>query len=261
MEDRVRAFYRVYNPSRLHRVQRILNHFNGREDELIQQLVAKYGPEPSPGSSPAPDRTRVGTTGTMEDILALVATVHRMYGPGGPDSFRGATQYEARYVDGEWYAVAKGHSYDDTAFVYQVKWNRDQGAFYFRNMATRQKVSELPDVERAARPAARGTASLTEDRVRAFYSVYNPSRLNRVSRILSHFAGREDELIRQLITKYGPEPSDEPSPAPNHAAAPAAAGSSATLSSSGANPNGIPQPELQHGGAAAGSAIELGSPD
>jgi hypothetical protein len=155
-------------------------------------------------------------------------------------------QYTARHVDGEWYAVAKGHAFEDTAFVYQVKWNQDQGAFYFRNMATGRKVSGLPDVERT-RPAARGAASLLEARVRAFYHVYNPSCLHRVPRILHHFEGREDDLIRQLVAKYGPEPSPEPS----RAHAPAAVGSIATT------PN---EPESQHGGVA-GGASELRSPD
>jgi hypothetical protein len=46
--DRVQRFYEVYNPHNIQRVDHAMQLFAGREQQLIQHLVAKYGPEPSP---------------------------------------------------------------------------------------------------------------------------------------------------------------------------------------------------------------------
>ena len=45
------------------------------------------------------------------------------------------------------------------------------------------------------------------DRLVAFYAVYNPSCVNSVDAILSTYKGREEDLMKVLVAKYGPEPS------------------------------------------------------
>jgi len=48
------------------------------------------------------------------------------------------------------------------------------------------------------------------DRLRRFYAHYNPLCLGSVDAILATYTGREDDLMRVLVDKYGPEPQGEP---------------------------------------------------
>ena len=45
------------------------------------------------------------------------------------------------------------------------------------------------------------------ERLAAFYTVYNPACLNSLDMILSTYSGREQDLMRILVSKYGPEPA------------------------------------------------------
>lgn len=47
-----------------------------------------------------------------------------------------------------------------------------------------------------------------KDRLRRFYTVYNPSKLDAIDTILESFDGDEESLFRELVDRYGPEPSD-----------------------------------------------------
>ena len=46
--ERVEAIYAKYNPDKKHQVDTVMSQYAGREATLINQLVAKYGPEPAP---------------------------------------------------------------------------------------------------------------------------------------------------------------------------------------------------------------------
>eukprot|EP00760_Papus_ankaliazontas_P013063 PhM_4_TR15638/c0_g1_i9/m.64582 len=46
MHQRITRMYEHYNPSKVRNVDRILKLYSGNEDDLLQELIAKYGPEP-----------------------------------------------------------------------------------------------------------------------------------------------------------------------------------------------------------------------
>ncbi|KAH9599856.1 hypothetical protein LSM04_009167 [Trypanosoma melophagium] len=46
-------------------------------------------------------------------------------------------------------------------------------------------------------------------RLKRFYEVYNPSCLSSVGAILTTYRGREEDIFRVLVEKYGPEPTPE----------------------------------------------------
>jgi len=48
----------------------------------------------------------------------------------------------------------------------------------------------------------------TRERLVAFYTDYQPDKLDGVDGILDKYAGREDKLFAALVKKYGPEPED-----------------------------------------------------
>jgi hypothetical protein len=54
LSRRVHAFYARYNPSKTAEIPQLLEKFQGREDEMMDRLVKKYGPEPTaPGQRPS----------------------------------------------------------------------------------------------------------------------------------------------------------------------------------------------------------------
>ncbi|ORC88624.1 uncharacterized protein TM35_000162620 [Trypanosoma theileri] len=63
------------------------------------------------------------------------------------------------------------------------------------------------------------------NRLKRFYEVYNPSCLSSVDAILTTYRGREEDIFRVLVDKYGPEPTPQqnverplnvPEPNPKH---------------------------------------------
>ena len=56
-----------------------------------------------------------------------------------------------------------------------------------------------------------------------FYKQWNPEKASaeNVDSTLAKFAGREEEMFRALVNKYGPEPPAPAAPAPKKAAKPA----------------------------------------
>lgn len=48
----------------------------------------------------------------------------------------------------------------------------------------------------------------TRERLTAFYTKYQPDKLDGIETILTKYAGKEDKLFTALVKKYGPEPND-----------------------------------------------------
>ncbi|EJK73859.1 hypothetical protein THAOC_04496 [Thalassiosira oceanica] len=48
----------------------------------------------------------------------------------------------------------------------------------------------------------------TKERLVAFYTKYQPDKLDGIDGILEKYAGKEDKLFNALVKKYGPEPDD-----------------------------------------------------
>eukprot|EP00573_Skeletonema_grethae_P008555 CAMPEP_0201702180 /NCGR_PEP_ID=MMETSP0578-20130828/35410_1 /ASSEMBLY_ACC=CAM_ASM_000663 /TAXON_ID=267565 /ORGANISM="Skeletonema grethea, Strain CCMP 1804" /LENGTH=259 /DNA_ID=CAMNT_0048189661 /DNA_START=5 /DNA_END=784 /DNA_ORIENTATION=+ len=55
------------------------------------------------------------------------------------------------------------------------------------------------------RPTAPWT---TRERLVAFYTEYQPDKLDGIDAILEKYSGKEDKLFNALVKKYGPEPED-----------------------------------------------------
>ncbi|KAG5465437.1 hypothetical protein CUR178_00140 [Leishmania enriettii] len=71
-------------------------------------------------------------------------------------------------------------------------------------------VRESPLLQRSsACKADIGEETAYYHRLVAIYSTYRPEKLSKVKGTLRRYAGREEEVIRQLVMKYGPEPPAE----------------------------------------------------
>jgi len=71
------------------------------------------------------------------------------------------------------------------------------------------KKEEGTDDEDDADADARPTAPWTmEERLTAFYMLYQPDKVSDVPSLLEKYSGKEDKLFLALVKKYGPEPDD-----------------------------------------------------
>ena len=71
--------------------------------------------------------------------------------------------------------------------------------------AVPEKDTAQGAVEAFARPKAPWTI---EERLTAFYKEYQPDKVSDIPSLLEKYAGKEDNLFRALVKKYGPEPED-----------------------------------------------------
>ncbi|GET93204.1 hypothetical protein, conserved [Leishmania tarentolae] len=134
---RMRAMYLKYDPGQIQKVDVALDRYRGYEEDVLQQLVKRYGPEPMPGEVDLSAATSV-TSLSPRDAREMMPS--RSASPNGANS--------------------------------QVK-----SSYY--------------------------------DRLVAIYSAYEPAKLSKVNGTLRRYAGREEQVIQQLVKRYGPEPSTE----------------------------------------------------
>ncbi|CAJ1940034.1 unnamed protein product [Cylindrotheca closterium] len=66
-------------------------------------------------------------------------------------------------------------------------------------------VEKEGEAEGPSKPAEPWTA---EERLTAFYEMYQPDKLADIPNLLTKYAGKEDKLFIALTKKYGPEPED-----------------------------------------------------
>ena len=76
-------------------------------------------------------------------------------------------------------------------------------------LRTHKPKSSAPTTEEEDdSPAKPSDPWTTEERLMAFYSKYQPDKLDSVPGMLEKYVGKEDKLFVALVKKYGPEPED-----------------------------------------------------
>jgi hypothetical protein len=208
--SRLVKFMQLYNPEKLDSIDKILDAYKGREAEMFEALVKKYGPEPD-GSDYGTEDHRSRLTRFMQlynpeklDSIDKILDAYKgreaemfealvkKYGPEPP---RGTDQGTARGVpppQSEEAAIA--------AFMSSRAITADDVLYAFKEsdllLSLSRAFGPLPD-SRDARA-----------RVTAFMQRYNPEKLASVDMILKAYSGREEEMITALVNKYGPEPME-----------------------------------------------------
>ncbi|CUE80009.1 Hypothetical protein, putative [Bodo saltans] len=133
--------------------------------------------------------------------------------PSPPAEWKVGTSVYTRVAQGEKvYAVLAGCTVQDAAYTFAVRWDANSKNFYFSNLATKEKVWELPQLAAPANAAAPPRpplpASAGNDfkrRVTAIYQVHCPEKVDQVDALLAQYPGREEQCIAVLVKKYGPE--------------------------------------------------------
>ena len=215
IKQRVTRFYEFYNPSCVGSVDAILHTYRGREDDLIQVLVNKYGKEPP---SPAADNTGARANGASSRTSSVaqeafaghlearskvnstnVSKLEQLASAAAlspqptvaPDVKAQDTENEARRI-----------SKQTTGNTSQPEQSAPNDHNDSQRKATSKRSSSKEDV------AAQAIQHVElKSRLFRFYKQYNPSVLPFVDELVNAAADDPEGMIRGLVAQYGPEPA------------------------------------------------------
>eukprot|EP00759_Apiculatamorpha_spiralis_P019173 PhF_6_TR25323/c0_g2_i2/m.34988 len=215
MKDRVIVMYAKYSQEKIGNVDAAMQAYAGREQELIDALVAKYGPEPSGDMRSrvlamyqkyAPDK--VGNVDAAMKAYAgreqeLIEALVAKYGPEPASSPRAASVAP----------TSNGTLRARVLAMYQKYAPEKAGNVDAAMQAYAGREQELIDAlvaKYGPEPGATsaGDKSDMRSRVLSMYQAYAPEKAGNVDAAMQAYAGREQELIDALVAKYGPEPGE-----------------------------------------------------
>jgi cytochrome c551/c552 len=196
--DRLKRFYLQYEPAKANDEQlgKVLAKYAGKEDQLFQMLIDKYGPEPgafatTTSSASAPNPMSPPLPVAASNVASSASTnyydrLRRFYQQYDPSK---ATEGQMSKI------LAKYEGKEGQLFEMLVeKYGPEPSASSNSNNNNNNNNS-------SAVPKS------TRDRLMSFYQKYEPSKANdeQISKIMAKYEGREDQLFQMLIEKYGPE--------------------------------------------------------
>lgn len=165
---RLLKFYEKYAPDKVCNVDKILTHYSGKEEKMMADLVAKYGPEPSHAVT---EKSVGGTAGPLDYRSRLL----RFYEKYAPDKTANVDKILTHYSGKE-----------DQMFAELVG-----------------KYGPEPSLSGGQ---ASGAQSHLE-RLTRFLQTYAPEKVPTAGAMLQKYTGKEEEMFKALVAKFGPEPT------------------------------------------------------
>ncbi|EKF30228.1 hypothetical protein MOQ_005969 [Trypanosoma cruzi marinkellei] len=207
--DRVISLYQYYAPEKLAGVDAQLAKYEGREEEFIQALINKYGPEP------------VSTEGIAEDeYKAQEGEEDEWYAYYRQRLVNFYTTYAPERIDSVDNQLKKYAGREEPLFEALVaKYGPEpeyENADENENEADDNKDLSYENADENGNKTGNKEKISYRDRVVALYNLYAPNKLDKVDAQLEKYRGHEEEFIAALEQKYGPEPSVAESNSPDY---------------------------------------------
>ncbi|EAN94217.1 hypothetical protein, conserved [Trypanosoma cruzi] len=198
--DRVIALYQCYAPEKMAGVDAQLSKYEGREEEFIQAIINKYGPEPDSAEGIAENEYNA-QEGEEDEWYAYyrqrLVNFYTIYASEKIDS-----------VDNQLkkYAGREEPLFEALVAKYGPEPEYENADENEKEAADKTNLSYENVGENENKTGSKEKLSY-RDRVVALYNLYVPSKLGDVDAQLEKYRGREEEFIAALEQKYGPEPS------------------------------------------------------
>uniref|UniRef100_A0A7S1MSY2 Protein kinase domain-containing protein n=1 Tax=Neobodo designis TaxID=312471 RepID=A0A7S1MSY2_NEODS len=180
LRDRLTRFYVRYDSGKLGNVDEIIARFHDVEGDLFARLVEKYGPEP-----PA-DRAAATDGGAGNDDVEPVAAQE--------DNAAAAAHPPTKARDATVAAPAPPASSTDP------KSNAGCAESTLPGAPPEKSATEV------AQALVRPIPEAARVQLLQFYEYHAPDKVRSVDKVLTRFAGREDELFATLAVLYGSGP-------------------------------------------------------
>ncbi|ESS70248.1 hypothetical protein TCDM_01057 [Trypanosoma cruzi Dm28c] len=198
--DRVIALYKCYAPEKMAGVDAQLSKYEGREEEFIQAIINKYGPEPDSAEGIAENEYNA-QEGEEDEWYAYyrqrLVNFYTIYASEKIDS-----------VDNQLkkYAGREEPLFEALVAKYGPEPEYENADENEKEAADKNNLSYENAGENENKTGSKEKLSY-RDRVVALYNLYVPSKLGNVDAQLEKYRGHEEEFIAALEQKYGPEPS------------------------------------------------------
>jgi hypothetical protein len=208
--DRLTAFYRRYNPGKLSGIDETLRKYAGEEAFLMDQLVRKYGPEPSSPllgshmtgrlvtsqdgspahpSSPQPRSFEGSTTETPASVIPLRERIAAMFTVYAGD------QIETIDKTLELYERSESKMLEALVGAYGPEPTSQQ-------LEDARRVAQEQAASRMTRRRSQSLVDQTRTTVSAILKEHDPDSMPSMDQLLAQYAGREDDLVRELNDRY-----------------------------------------------------------
>eukprot|EP01062_Namystynia_karyoxenos_P002503 TRINITY_DN10882_c3_g1_i1.p1 TRINITY_DN10882_c3_g1~~TRINITY_DN10882_c3_g1_i1.p1 ORF type:complete len:768 (+),score=239.60 TRINITY_DN10882_c3_g1_i1:93-2396(+) len=189
---RLLRYYQKYAPDRVGNMDNLLAQYQGREEELMSQLVGRYGPEPpAPGQAAAPP----AAPPPGGDFRARLLRYYQRYAPDQVGNMDGLlSQWQGR---------------EEELMAELVKsYGPEPPAPAGGGAAAVPAAAAAVPAAGAAAPAAGAAPGAEPFRARMlrYYQRYAPDQVGNMDGLLAQWQGREEELMAELVKTYGPEP-------------------------------------------------------
>jgi hypothetical protein len=189
--DRLLRFMQKYTPEKVAGCDQMLEKYRGKEEEMFRALVTKFGPEPQNLSPSAPQ------------VQSFRERVVAFYKHHAPEKIGGIDEALERFKGKE----------DQMMQALVAKYGPEP-------------VAAVAAPSPPQQPPPTTLSSGYRDRLLRFMQKYTPEKVAGCDQMLEKYRGKEEEMFRALVTKFGPEPQNlSPSPPqgpePSAVAAPA----------------------------------------
>jgi hypothetical protein len=212
---RVTRFMQKYDPDKVGAVPTMIERYKGKENELLEALVKRYGPEPSLAAAPKPPTP-----------TPPVAALPQAASPAAADAASADAAPEAAVVPTTPVRAENGPPPEPTAITAPPSSTASPvtspqkqppakapapKAAPPSKPPTKEPVATAvsqPAVVEAAptTPQQSDSTAVWEPRVVRMLQRYEPAKANTARPMLLKFKGREHELLAALVKRYGPEP-------------------------------------------------------
>ena len=190
--DEVKTIFKNYDPERLGEVDELLKMYKGKENELVETLTDKYDVKAQvPGDmlqgkmDPRPDVAAED----MADVVNWEEELIAVYAKYNPAKVKGVKAMLEKY---------KGK---ERTLIDAVK------AKYSVNA----EEEEIKDTKAAAEhDNADGTVVNYVQTLTDLFTKHNPAKIAEIPRLLKKYAGKEDQLLEAVKTKYHTDEVDLP---------------------------------------------------
>ena len=247
-------FYEKHNPQKVNEVSKTLEKYKGREEELFNKLAHKYSTANPLASPPEAASSSMPTSfgfGGMTASLGVSkspfggenkspfsssgaattasATSTSAFGGGAGDK----SPFSSTTTPGPAPAMSPFSSTSGNATFGMGTSGSSPSPFgapasatpFSSSAATFGAGSTFGQGPAAAPAAVKFGGRNPRDILVSFYQQHNPSKLNDIDKVLTKYAGKEEQLFLNLAKKYNLDPAMFGVSAPQPAAAPPASGS------------------------------------
>ncbi|RNF22581.1 uncharacterized protein Tco025E_03058 [Trypanosoma conorhini] len=194
---RLDNLFAAYAPEKRPLVASLLEKYGGREEEVLQSLVNKFGPEPAGAAN--------GFQGEGNNYRERLV---RFYAKYAPKKLVTVDAMLARFAGREeelFLALVQKHGPEPPTFCNNGVLRSGENIFDSQS----EQSSSMSSVA-----VSRYNVHDPRWRLARIFMEHAPERLAIVDQMMKKYAGREEEMLARCVERYGPEPPppDEQSP-------------------------------------------------